>query len=90
MFTVGVELVLRYVTKGMDGVKAKMEDDKLSFSDDAKSVYEFLKVIEQVKSCHDEHTVARLVEEHKLMHEHVPTWLMKSKEVSYAEIHMKL
>jgi 60 kDa SS-A/Ro ribonucleoprotein len=87
----GVELVLKYVTKGMEAVTKYMEEGDDKKPEELTQVYEYLKAVETVKKSHDEHVVARLVEEHRLMREHVPTWMMKSKEVWTALLqHMPL
>jgi len=49
--------------------------------DCVKEVFNYLQAVETVKKSQDEHEVARLVEQYRLMREHVPTWMMKSKEV---------
>jgi hypothetical protein len=53
--------------------------------EELRQVYEYLRAVEMVRSSRDEHQVARLVEEHRLLREHVPTWMMRSKEVRLPE-----
>jgi hypothetical protein len=76
----GVAAVLKYVTKGLQAAKTYVEEDGATHTEEARNVIKYLEAVEEVKSSHDEQLVARLVEEHQLVHEHVPTWLMKSKE----------
>jgi len=73
--------VLKYATSGMASVEKFMEELGDKASDCVKEVYDYVQAVETVKKSKDEHEVARLVERHHLMWEHVPTWMMKSKEV---------
>jgi len=73
--------VLKYATSGMASVDKYMEELGDEADDCVKEVFDYLLAVETVKKSQDEHEVARLVEKHRLMREHVPTWMMKSKEV---------
>ena len=42
----------------------------------------YLEAVEMLKQTRDEQQAARLIEQHKFVWEHVPTWLLNSKEVS--------
>jgi len=74
---------LKYVTKGLTAAKQHLESEPAKeVPENLTDVVKYLEAIEKVRHSHDEQEVARLVEEHKLMREHVPTWLIKnSKEV---------
>lgn len=80
---IGVDFILKYVTKGLAAAKQHLESESAKeVPDSLADVVKYLEAVEKVKHSHDEHEVARLVEEHKLMREQVPTWFIKgSKEV---------
>ena len=66
-----------YSVKGFQKLcKESTEIDK-----DVQSLYNYLAAIEKVRHSQDEHEVVCLVSEHKLFHEHVPTWMKNSKSV---------
>lgn len=46
-----------------------------------KNVIDRLQVYEYAKTCEDENTMSRMIVDHKLAREHVPTRLLNSKEV---------
>jgi len=73
--------VLKYATSGMASVDKYMEELGENADDCVKEVFDYLQAVETVKKSEDEHEVARLVEKYRLMREHIPTWMMKSKEV---------
>lgn len=73
--------MLKYATNGMASVDKFMEELGDKADDCVKEVFEYLQAVETVKKSKDEHEVARLVEKYRLMREHVPTWMMNSKEV---------
>ncbi|KAI8518517.1 60 kDa SS-A/Ro ribonucleoprotein [Branchiostoma belcheri] len=75
----GVAVVIRYIVKGFES--AEKEFDKEDAPDDVKNVLTFLRAVEDVKNMRDESAVAGLVEQHRLAREHIPTQLLKSKEV---------
>jgi len=81
MLVTGVAAVLKYVTKNLEAAKQFIEEGGDTRCQELNGVLKYLQAVETVKTSHDEHQVARLVEEYKLVHEHVPTWLMKSTEV---------
>jgi len=76
-----VNVVLKYATSGMASVDKYVEELGDKADDCVKEVFDYLHAVETVKKSHDEHEVARLVENYRLMREHVPTWMMQSKEV---------
>ena len=73
--------MLKFATSGMASVEKYMEELAEKADDHVKQVFDYFQAVETVKKSEDEHEVARLVEKHRLMREHVPTWMMKSKEV---------
>lgn len=73
--------MLKYATSGMASVDKYMEELGDNASDCVKEVFQYFQAVETVKKSQDEQEVARLVEQYRLMREHVPTWMMKSKEV---------
>jgi len=73
--------VLKYVTGGMASVDKYLEELGDNADDCVREVFDYLQAVEAVKRSRDEQEVARLVEKYRLMREHVPTWMMKSKEV---------
>ena len=72
-------LILKYVNKGFSEIQAAYADDGLP--SDQKALYTYLEAVHAVKQGKDEQAVARLVEQHQLSKEHVPTVLINSKEV---------
>lgn len=80
---IGVDFILKYVTKGLTAAKQHLESESAKeVPDSLGDIVQYLEAVEKVKHSHDEQEVARLVEEYKLMREHVPTWFIKSsKEV---------
>ena len=77
-----IALVLKYVMRGWKKTKEDYVEDGLP--DELKWLLKYLDVIETVKhaSIEEGQKVAALIEEYKLVREHVPTWLLKSKEVN--------
>ena len=73
--------MFKYVTKDLGAAKDFILEGGETRGKELESVLKYLEAVETVKSSKDEHQVASLVEAYKLVHEHVPTWLMKSKEV---------
>jgi len=73
--------VLKYATSGMASVDKYVEELGEKADDCVKEVFDYLQAVETVKKSRDEHQVAGFVENYRLMREHVPTWMMKSKEV---------
>ena len=73
--------VLKYAAKGYKKVaedSAKTSDH----SDDVKLVLEYLEAVNTLKHTTDAQLAANLIQQYKLVQEHVPTWLQKSKEAS--------
>ena len=54
-------------------------------SKELEQIIKYIEAVEKAKHADKEEClmVAALVKEHKLVWEHVPTWLLKSKEVSF-------
>lgn len=75
----GTAVVLKYLVKGLAEVKKLYPMDGASGG--VKEVLSYLEVVDTVKHSTDEHQVARLVEQHRLQKEHLPTSMAKSKEV---------
>ena len=74
------------MTKGIKS--AKEEFGKETAADETKAVLKYLEAVDKVKHSTDEQEAARLIEEHSLAWEHVPTTLLKSKEVGL-KFHVK-
>lgn len=69
-------LVLRYLAKGWDEV----QDPKFRDDDSSRAVYAFLASVEEVKGC-DESRLLKLIREHRLAREHLPTTALSSAAV---------
>ncbi|XP_071947440.1 RNA-binding protein RO60-like [Antedon mediterranea] len=74
----GVDAVFKYIFKGIAEVKKLYNDCEIS---EVKKVVEFLEAVECVRKSEDETQVAVLIEENKLVREHIPTQLLKSVQV---------
>jgi len=76
-----IAMVLQFVMRGWKKTKEDYIQDGLP--DDLRSLLQYLDAVETVKhaSIEEGQKVAALIEEYKLVREHVPTWLLKSKEV---------
>jgi len=81
LFIAGVNVVLKYATNGMTSVAKYIEELGDMADDCVKEVFDYLQAVETVKKSQDEHEVARLVEKYQLVREHIPTWMINSKEV---------
>jgi 60 kDa SS-A/Ro ribonucleoprotein len=88
-FDAGIAVVLRYLIKGLESTQAEFgkessgaEFGKESSGEEVSSVLAYLTMVETVRHSSDEHQVARLIEQHHLTIEYVPTALLQSKEVS--------
>lgn len=74
----GTAVVLGYLTKGIEVAVTEAERHSITQTNE---IIDFLKAVNEVKHTSDEHVVSRLVEMHDLAIEHIPTPLLKSKEV---------
>ena len=72
--------MLKYAAKGYRKV-AEDSSKGSDLSDDIEKILEYLEAVHTLKHTHDETEAANLIQKHKLVQEHVPTWLQKSKEV---------
>ncbi|XP_069087725.1 RNA-binding protein RO60 isoform X2 [Pleurodeles waltl] len=72
-------LVIKYVTKGWKDVQEVYKDQEPSV--EMEKVYKYLEAIERVKHAKDDLEVICLIEEHRLVREHLLTDHLKSKEV---------
>uniref|UniRef100_A0A4W3K3K2 RNA-binding protein RO60 n=1 Tax=Callorhinchus milii TaxID=7868 RepID=A0A4W3K3K2_CALMI len=75
-------LVTKYIMKGWKEVEEAYKDKENS--DEIHRLLKYFEVLERVKMTKDEHEVAQLVEEYKLVTEHLLTNHLKSKEVCRA------
>ena len=75
-YIVATSLVLRYTIHGLDKAKAMYKD-----KEGTEEILGYLEAVETLKQTRDEQQAARLIEQHKFVWEHVPTWLLNSKEV---------
>ena len=66
----------------------KREHTASDTSAEIKSVMQLLEAVDIVKHSSDEHQTARLVEEHALVCEHLPTGLLNSAEVRNGSSHL--
>lgn len=76
----------------MVGTRGKEKTDKSDFvqqekqkagfeNSDLKKVMVFMDAVEKAEKCRDSETMTRLILEYKLTREHVPTDLLRSKEI---------
>ncbi|XP_051854689.1 RNA-binding protein RO60 isoform X1 [Antechinus flavipes] len=75
----GLAIVTKYVTKGWKEVQEAYKDKALS--PETEKLLKYLEAVERVKHTKDELEVIHLIEEHKLVREHLLTNHLKSKEV---------
>ncbi|KAG2461255.1 60 kDa SS-A/Ro ribonucleoprotein [Polypterus senegalus] len=75
----GIALVTKYITKGWKNVQAVYNDKENE--DDIRKILEYLEAVEKVKHTTNEVEVIHLVEEYKLVREHLLTNHLKFKEV---------
>ena len=71
--------MLKYLVQGWE--ETKKAYDKPAASEEILALLRIMEDIHTVKHSKDEHQTARLVEQHSLNIEHVPTNFHKSKEV---------
>lgn len=79
----GVAVVLRYLARGLPAA-AKMVEEKEAEGgsvEEAREALAYLQAVHEVRHTKDEQVAARLLEEHQLALEHVPSHLLRSKEV---------
>ncbi|KAH7948159.1 hypothetical protein HPB52_018861 [Rhipicephalus sanguineus] len=79
----GVAVVLRYLARGLPAA-AKMVEEKEAEGGSVEEAWEalaYLQAVHEVRHTKDEQVAARLLEEHQLALEHVPSHLLRSKEV---------
>lgn len=74
-----IGFIVKYVVKGLAAVE--VEAKTAGVSHDITKIYEYLNVVEKAKTM-SEDEMAAAIREHGLVREHVPTNLLKSKEVS--------
>lgn len=90
----GVDVLLRYLTRGLPAAIKMVEEREAeggSVEDEARDVLAYLQAVHEVRHTKDEQVAARLMEEHQLALEHVPSHLLGSKEVwMYLVRHMPL
>ena len=72
-------MIFKYLIKGRKGRDEVLKQDNQP--ENVQKVLDYLKMVHQIHHCTDEHTVARLIEQHNLGTQHVPTGLLSSKEV---------
>lgn len=73
---VALKAVLKYLIKNLNEAREEFGNEP-----SAQPVLAYLQAVEEFKHCHEEDKAARLLEQQKLSLEHVPTHLIKSKEV---------
>ncbi|KAL3214483.1 hypothetical protein MRX96_051472 [Rhipicephalus microplus] len=79
----GVAVVLRYLARGLPAA-AKMVEEKEAEGgsiEEAREALAYLQAVHEVRHTKDEQVAARLLEEHQLAFEHVPSHLLRSREV---------
>ncbi|XP_007667191.1 60 kDa SS-A/Ro ribonucleoprotein isoform X1 [Ornithorhynchus anatinus] len=75
----GLALLTKYITKGWKEVQETYKDKALSA--ETEKLFQYLEAVERVKHTKDELEVIHLIEEHRLVREHLLTNHLKSKEV---------
>lgn len=79
-FVKGLAIVTKYITKGWKEVHDTYKEKALSV--ETERLLKYLEAVEKVKRTRDELEVIHLIEEHRLVREHLLTNHLKSKEVS--------
>lgn len=82
----GVALVLKYVIKGLKVAKSEFDNDG-SASGEQRELIDYLEAVDTLKHSTDEQQVARLIEQHQLSYEHVPSIHLNSFEVWNTLVH---
>uniref|UniRef100_A0A8C2XY82 TROVE domain-containing protein n=1 Tax=Capra hircus TaxID=9925 RepID=A0A8C2XY82_CAPHI len=75
----GLAIVTKYITKGWKEVHEMYKEKALSV--EAEKLLKYLEAVEKVKRTKDELEVIHLIEEHRLVREHLLTNHLKSREV---------
>ncbi|XP_050817404.1 RNA-binding protein RO60 [Gopherus flavomarginatus] len=75
----GLAVVTKYITKGWKEVQEAYKEKE--FSSETEKLLKYLEAVEKVKRTKDELEVIHLIEEYKLVREHLQTNHLKSKEV---------
>uniref|UniRef100_A0A8C0S9N0 RNA-binding protein RO60 n=1 Tax=Canis lupus familiaris TaxID=9615 RepID=A0A8C0S9N0_CANLF len=75
----GLAIVTKYITKGWKEVHELYKEKALSV--ETEKLLKYLEAVEKVKRTKDELEVIHLIEEHRLVREHLLTNHLKSKEV---------
>ncbi|KAM9130440.1 RNA-binding protein RO60 [Pangshura tecta] len=75
----GLAVVTKYITKGWKEVQEAYRDKEIS--SETEKLLKYLEAVEKVKRTKDELEVIHLIEEYKLVREHLQTNHLKSKEV---------
>ncbi|XP_074858817.1 RNA-binding protein RO60 isoform X1 [Carettochelys insculpta] len=75
----GLAIVTKYITKGWKEVQEAYKDKELS--PEIEKLLKYLEAVEKVKQTKDELEVIHLIEEYRLVREHLQTNHLKSKEV---------
>lgn len=81
----GVALVLKYVIKGLKVTKAEFDSDG-NATGQLRELLDYLEAVDTLKHSTDDQQVARLVEQHQLSYEHIPSIHLNSSEVRTATI----
>ncbi|XP_014791184.1 RNA-binding protein RO60 [Octopus bimaculoides] len=76
----GVALVLKYVIKGLKVAKAEFDSDG-NATGQLRELLDYLEAVDTLKHSTDDQQVARLVEQHQLSYEHIPSVHLNSSEV---------
>lgn len=79
----GLAIVTKYITKGWKEVHELYKEKALSV--ETEKLLKYLEAVEKVKQTEDELEVIHLIEEHRLVKEHLLTNHLKSNEVSPLE-----
>ncbi|KAM4640648.1 RNA-binding protein RO60 [Discoglossus pictus] len=75
----GVTMVTKYISKGWKEVQEAYKDKELS--PETEKVLKYLEATERVKRTKDELEIIHLIEEYRLVREHLLTTHLKSKEI---------
>lgn len=84
----GLAIVTKYITKGWKEVHELYKEKALPV--ETEKLLKYLEAVEKVKRTKDELEVIHLIEEHRLVREHLLTNHLKSKEVSNFTLKTKI